>query len=362
MLKEILESDIVIVGAGPIGCKTAELLGKNNLDIIVLEKNNEIGKYSTCTGLVSHRIFDLSEVSKKIVVNKIQKARFYSTKNNFIELKHKTPVYVIDRNKFDKELGEKAKKYSKIKLSTSFEDYMIDENIVRVKTNKEIIKTKMIIGADGPNSLVAGRAKINLPDNLLVGVQQTIKSDYISDTVELWLKQSPDFFAWVVPENEEWARIGIAAKNNVSEYFKKFVEMRIGKKIKYKNQISGLIRTGIIENSVADNVILVGDAASQVKPFSGGGLIYGLICSKIAADACIKSIEKKKYDSLFLKENYDKVWKEKLYWPMKKGVWLSKFINNLPEPILDFAVRSSNIIKPFLEDLDMDLMSDNSSY
>jgi len=50
MLKEILESDIVIVGAGPIGCKTAELLGKNNLDIIVLEKNNEIGKYSHSFG------------------------------------------------------------------------------------------------------------------------------------------------------------------------------------------------------------------------------------------------------------------------------------------------------------------------
>ncbi len=362
MLKEILESDVVIVGAGPIGCKTAELLGKNNLKVIVLEKNNKIGKYSACTGLVSNRIFDLSGISKKVVVNKIKSARFYSTKNNFIELKHKTPVYVIDRNRFDKELAEKAKKYSQIKLSTSFEDYIIEDNFVRVKTNKEILKTKILIGADGPNSLVARKSKINLPDNLLVGVQSTIKSDYIPDTAELWLKQSPDFFAWVVPENNKWARVGIATKNNATKYFKKFVKMRIGKKIKYKNQISGLIRFGIIKKSVSDNVILVGDAASQVKSFSGGGLIYGFIGSKIAADACAKAIKNKRYDHSFLKENYDKIWKQELYWPMKKGLLLHKIINNIPESILDFGIKSSNIIKPFLENQDMDLLSDDGSY
>jgi len=354
--------DVIVVGAGPIGCKTAELLGKNNLNVTVLEKNNKIGKYSACTGLVSNRIFDLSRVSKKVVVNKIKRARFYSTKNNFIELKHRTPVYVIDRNRFDKELAEKARKYSEIKLSTSFEDYIIEDNIVRVKTNKGIFKTKILIGADGPNSLVARKAKIDLPESLLVGVQSTIKSDYISDTVELWLKQSPDFFAWVVPENRECARIGIAAKNNVTKYFKKFVEMRIGKKIKYKNQISGLIRFGIINNSVSDNVILVGDAASQVKPFSGGGLVYGLIGSKIAADACAKAIKNKRYDHSFLKENYDETWKQKLYWPMKKGLLLNKIINNIPESILDFGIKTSNIIKPFLENQDMDLLSDDGSY
>lgn len=354
--------DVIIIGAGPIGCKTAELLGKNNLKVIVLEKNNKIGKYSACTGLVSNRIFDLSGVSKKVVVNKIKSARFYSTKNNFIELKHRTPVYVIDRNKFDKELAEKAKKYSEIKLSTSFEDYIIEDNFVIVKTNRGIFKSKIIIGADGPNSLVARKAEINLPDNLLVGVQSTIKSDYISDTVELWLKQSPDFFAWVVPENEEWARIGIAAKNNVTKYFRKFVEMRIENKIKYKNRISGLIRFGIINNSVSDNVILVGDAASQVKPFSGGGLVYGLIGSKIAADACAKAIKNKRYDYSFLKENYDDAWKQKLYWPMKKGLLLNKIINNIPESILDFGIGTSNFMKPFLENQDMDLLSDDGSY
>ena len=125
--------DIIIVGAGPIGCRTAELLEKNDLKVLVLEKNDAIGKYSACTGLVSHRIFDLSDISKKVIVNQIEKAKFYSTKNNFIELKHKNPVYVIDRNKFDKEMG---KKVSKIKLSTFFKDYWIQDNSVMVKTNK----------------------------------------------------------------------------------------------------------------------------------------------------------------------------------------------------------------------------------
>ena len=202
----------------------------------------------------------------------------------------------------------------------------------------------------------AKKAKIDLPDNLLVGLQTTIKFDYIPDRVELWLGQSPDFFAWVVPENDQWARIGIAAKNNVNKYFRKFVKNRIGKSVKQKNKISGLMRFGVMKKSVSDRVILVGDAACQVKPFSGGGLVYGLIGSKIAADTCIKAIENNKYDHSFLKENYNDIWKKKLFWPIVKGLLLNKISNNISESVLDFGIRSCNIIKPFLENWDMDLL------
>ena len=80
--------DIIIIGAGPVGCKVGELTAKSGLKVLILEEHPEIGEPVQCAGLVSHRIFKLSKVSRKVVVNKIKKARFYCS-NNYMELKSK---------------------------------------------------------------------------------------------------------------------------------------------------------------------------------------------------------------------------------------------------------------------------------
>ena len=99
----------LIVGAGPVGCRVGVLLGKEKLKVLILEEHPEIGRPVQCAGLVSHRIFDLSDASEDVAVNVVERARFFSHDGNYIELKHKKPVYVIDREKFDKELANKAK-------------------------------------------------------------------------------------------------------------------------------------------------------------------------------------------------------------------------------------------------------------
>jgi len=136
--------DIVIVGAGPVGCKVGELTAKNGFNVLILEEHPEIGTPVQCAGLVSHRILKLSKVSQKVVVNKVRKARFYCS-NNYIELKSKKSVYVIDRKKFDKELAKKAKSAgAEIKTSTRFLGYK-REKFLRVKTNKRNYRTKLLV-------------------------------------------------------------------------------------------------------------------------------------------------------------------------------------------------------------------------
>ena len=186
--------DIIIVGAGPIGCKVGELTAKEGFNVLILEEHPGIGLPVQCAGLVSHRIFKLSKVSQKVVVNKVRRARFYSL-SNYIELKSKKNVYVIDRERFDKELVKKAKSAGAvIKTSTRFLGHK-REKILRVKTNKGEFQTKLLVGADGPNSSVARTARIKLPDNKLTGVQTTIKSHYNPKTVELWFDPKITYYA-----------------------------------------------------------------------------------------------------------------------------------------------------------------------
>jgi len=352
--------DIIIVGAGPVGCKVGKLTAKHGLKVLILEEHPEIGVPIQCSGLVSHRIFKLSGVSRKVVVNKVRKARFYCS-NNYIELESKKNVYVVDREKFDKEIAAKCEDAgAKIKTSTRFEDYKRVKNIIEVKTTKDNFQTKILIGADGPNSTVANSAGIKLPDNILIGIQVTVESHLNPNMVELWFgsKISPDFFGWVIPENENFARVGLASSKKVAECFNIFIKMRIKNKMKFKNKLAGPIRYGLIESSVSDNVILVGDAACHIKPFSGGGIIYGLIGANFASDACIKALDEEDYSSKFFKENYDNVWKNRLAGPIRKGLIMKNLIHSFSDRKLSFLFSAVNAtrIKKILEYADMDLL------
>jgi flavin-dependent dehydrogenase len=102
--------------------------------------------------------------------------------------------------------------------------------------------------------------------------------------------------------------------------------------------------------------LLVGDAACQIKPFSGGGLVYNKICSEIAAKAIIKSLKENDFSEEFLLENYEKKWKEKLVWPITQGLffkWLFSHIFNIP--FVFFLIRNLSLTK-LADFLDVDFL------
>ena len=62
---------------------------------------------------------------------------------------------------------------------------------------------------------------------------------------------------------------------------------------------------GPINRTYADGFLAVGDCASQVKPTTGGGVIFGLTCAKIAAEVASQAIKQGDVSSNFL-QNYQK--------------------------------------------------------
>jgi len=348
--------DATVIGASAIGSRIGKLIADSGYDVLLIEEHKKIGFPSKCTGLVSFRLLELlPKIPKKIVVNKIKSARFFSPNGNCLELKSKNPVYVINREALDNFLFDEAKNVE-IKMGERLESFRHVRDYVKIKTNKKIYNSKILIGADGSNSLVRKQAKLICPNNTLFGLQSTVKGNFDSESVELWFgsKICPNFFAWVVPENDSKARIGLATNYSPRKFYNSFLKKRLG--LNDRPDTAGVIRYGLMKETSSDRIMLVGDSALQTKPFSGGGLIYGLTASEICADATIKALEENKFDKKFFKENYDKKWKEKLALPIVKGLMLRKIFNNLPDNGLNVLFYLAERTKKILENWDMDLL------
>ena len=282
--------EIVIVGAGPVGCYTAQLLKHYGIKSRIIEKHREVGKPTRCAGFVGRQVFEniLLPISKNSIINQIDGALFFYKDDSF-QIKRKDVAYVIDREKFDKNLSrglsvECGKNLMEIKKEGS--GYIL-------KTNIDNIYADLVIGADGPNSLV--RKFMDIGRNkgkreiikYYVGVQYRIKLDkdlFSPGLVQVHLREGVSFFIWVIPEGSNIIRLGLIAKNS-RKHLNQFVkDFKITGKI--IERLAGMVSLGYTQ-SFYKNIALVGDAACQIKPLTGGGIYYGLKSAEILAE-CVK--------------------------------------------------------------------------
>ena len=174
-------------------------------------------------------------------------------------------------------------------------------NSIKVKDTKnnkiKEIKTDIVVGADGPYSAVAKSAGIDSNSKSYLGIQAKVKLAMDTTAFETYFGSNfPNFFGWCVPESEDTARLGIGCFENAKDYFYKFLKNRTGAKDVLCWE-SGLIPLHNPKRVIQkDNVYLIGDAATQVKATTGGGIIPSL---KAAQTLCDCIINNKNYNKEF---------------------------------------------------------------
>jgi len=350
------EFDVIVVGAAVAGSRTAGLIAESGRSVLLIEDNLKVGYPCKCTGLVSWRIKELlPTMPEKLFVNTVREATFHAPNGKSMTLSSRKPVYVIDRPGLDKYLFDMAREAgANTSVGEKFLSYEKREGYVEVKTDKGTYKAKIIVGADGANSSVGKQSGLRYPENYLVGVQTTASGNF--DKVELWFGSavSPGFFAWVVPENENMARIGLATDRKAGEYYENFLKSRIGRI--EKPDVGGVIRFGLMERTCDDRMMVVGDAACQVKPYSGGGIIMGLISSRVCAEAALAALRQKDFSRGFLVRNYDKKWKAKIGKGIKRGMMLNGLLSS-GDRSLNVLISAGRIGSRILTRVDMDLIN-----
>ncbi|MCX7999716.1 MAG: NAD(P)/FAD-dependent oxidoreductase [Nitrososphaerota archaeon] len=328
--------DVLIIGGGPSGLLTGSLISKRGFKTIILEEHGEIGKPEQCTGLVSWRI---GKIPEEIVLNTIETARF-CFKKYYFEVSSPRRMLVINRMGYDKYLAENAVE-NMVEIRTG--ERAVGLKNGRIITNREnSYYGKILVGADGPNSITARLFGLKQPKNLFFALQCVAKGFFEKDVVEL--RFEPEFskngFAWVVPLSANRARVGLATRDNPSPRLATLLK-KLGLEAVDK-PMGDSIRFGLMNKTVVLNTILVGDAACQVKPFSFGGLVYGRICSEIAGEACVKALEEDFLEEDFLIRIYESMWKKKIGKSLKKGLWMRRFFNFIR--IVPFSFRLIDIM------------------
>ena len=303
--------DVCIVGASIAGNYLTYLLSDSNLRICVIELHKEIGLPFQCAGIISQKLSQLIELPKEIVLNRVNTAKIIGPSGNYIKLSGNERPYVIDRIKLDRLFYDKVKDNPKItyylaERYKSFE-YRIEDGkkYLLIETSKRKIIAKMLIGCDGPLSLVGRQLKVK--NDVIYASQIRIKADFNENEAAMYFNpQWKQLFGWIVPEGNRIYRIGIASAKNVNKCLKSFLNelnVDINNKI---DQQGGIIPYGVMNKVAFDNIMLLGDAAGQVKATTGGGIIMLLTAAKYASNCVNFCLKNGNYSMRFIKNHYEK--------------------------------------------------------
>ena len=335
---------ITIIGGGPAGSYLASLLAKK--EVAVFEEHETIGLPVQCTGITTQALAKILNIRKQFMVNKITNAKIIAPNGKFIELKLAKPNLIIDRTKFDRHLAERAQdRGAKFFLNHTYKNCIRKNGIYELHFDGKIKKfqTDVLVGADGPFSPVAKTTGIWEKRKFAIGVQARMSIDTDPETVEFYVGQG--YFAWVVPESGNMARIGTMSYAKPNEIFKSFLKRKKLTKCKISGYQSGMVPLYNPRIKTQEkNVYLLGDAATQVKAPTFGGIVQGLM----AAEELSKAILHKK--------NYEKLWKKRIGKDLRLGLMIRNKLDKFTDKDYNKLVGlfAQNRIKKVLEKKDRD--------
>ena len=330
--------DFAVIGVGPAGARFAQQAAARGHRVIAFEQG-EIGTPLACSGHVSTDIYHYLPPGAAGVLrqNEISAAHFHvggpdTPGHRFY--RDETISVVIDRVGLDRVLADAA--------ADAGADVRTHHTVTGVQPSQHHVdvevqapdgptqfRARMVVGADGPTSRTRDALGIEPPGELLHGVLGFDPTPDAAGHVDVHLIV-PGFFAWRIPRGQAGVEYGIAGSPGpqLRDRFQRFLASY---DVSLTDRCSGAIPIGPPPSTVADRGLVVGDAAAQTKPFTGGGILYGMQAADIAAAA----VDPMDPGTL---QRYERRWRRALAREVRLGAWVRRAYD-LPAPLQQVGLR-----------------------
>lgn len=272
-----MKFQVVVVGGGPAGAMAARAAAEARAKTLLLERAPK--KVVCCAGLVSRTTAERLQTPRTLVLREIRAVRLFFPDEKMAELRaEETKAVVLDRYALNQWLRNEAQE-SGAELWFAAATALTNTHLV---TTQGTVEFDVLIGADGAHSTIANLAGLPKPREFLVAVQAEIRAE-LGDAVEVYLGAVPDFFAWAVPAEEGVARAGLATSQGRKAlmWLGDFLTRRFPR-APVLSVRTGLIPLGPPPETVRKHTLLLGNAAAQTKPLTGGGLAFISLCAPLA--------------------------------------------------------------------------------
>lgn len=353
-------SDVIVVGAGPSGCRAARRLAERGHDVLVVDENPGAREQVVCTGIIGREAFDRLDLPRPPVRDHVRRAAFFSPAG--VRVDHEPPrplAAVVDRTAFDDALASEARAAgARILRRRAARGVRVGEDGVRVRVEApgrvEVMRARVLVVATGHQRWLHRATGLGDPPGYVHGVHADLPFRGL-EAAELYFGRdvAPGFFAWAVPFGDGTARLGVLARQGARRLFGAFLRREAirsrlgvplddgGRKLARRRLRSRGIVQGRVTPDRADRVVAVGEAAGQVKTTTAGGIYYGLVGAERAAGALDRALRTDRLDAASL-ASYSEGWWGELGPEIRAGLALQGAVRGLEDADVDALFRALN--------------------
>jgi digeranylgeranylglycerophospholipid reductase len=360
--------DLLVIGGGPGGAIAARTAATEGYSVLLVEKRPAIGAPVRCAeGIGKEALAEFVKPDERWISAEIKRAELVAPDGVSMMLESEMAGskvgYILDRKFFDRELvWEAAEAGAEVMVKTRasapvIQDGTVKGAVINFCGERKKVHADLTIAADGVESKFTRWCGIDttVPVREIMSSAQFLMTDIDidPDTTVFYLgnKVAPEGYLWIFPKGERTANVGIGISGKKSgpghrarDYLERFVAERFPHGKTIECMVGGVSVCRPLPETVADGLMVIGDAARVVDPLTGGGIYNAMFTGRMAVQVGTKALAAEDVSREALMD-YDRGWRDS---PMGKTIarnWhiKEKFIT-LSDAKLNAIIHSAKAI------------------